>query len=367
MDLKLKMPRSSLFFFTTAPKCVVFGVLFGLCLAYLTGFPEQSQVSAQDWGIHEGVLEVSSADKTKVAHVNFLIVKSATAILYAYDTNMKFRDGKVAVWYTYFDDRNPFGVIVEVSRPQGPITAPWSDLDVINSLQETSSAGREPPQALDRLALGLLGTYHALRIERRDQIAEGPSQANNPYFTSIALRGSLSALEGFEIQQTPKDLLFQSNPKRLKDCLFDDKGTDTLGSIVTSVAFPKPVDFRTAGINPPTITILITSTEGRTELKKYAVSKLTHRPSAEAADQFLAGFYQRLGDGRKIITKSNVDLVLQHGVVMVAVGKGVEEKISALSYFSKPNRWTGTLRLLLLIGIATSVAVGWFWFQRSRT
>jgi hypothetical protein len=86
-----------------------------------------------------------------------------------------------------------------------------------------------------------------------------------------------------------------------------------------------------------------------------------------AADQFLAGFYQRLGDGRKIITRSNVDLVLQNGVVVVAIGKGVEEKITALSYFSKPNRWSGALRLAALIGLVASVVACWFWYQRSRS
>jgi hypothetical protein len=352
--------------FVMAPKCVVFNMLWGLGFAYSVAFSQPSAASAQDWGIHEGVLEVSTNKKPKAVQVDFLIVNSPTAILYAYRTGSLSDDGKIEVWYEFFDDRNPFGVIVEVLRPPGPLTAPWSDQDIVNTLQETPSAGRRPPQLLDKLALGLLGTCHDLRIERRDQIAEGPSQAN-PYYTSIVLRGKLSALESFEIRQTQKDLLIQSNPKRLEDCLFDKQGTDKVDSVVTRVEFPKPTDFRTAGSSPPIITILETSTEGQTKSKKYAATKLTHRPSAEAAEQFLSGFYQRLGDGRKIITKSNVDLVCQNGVVMVAVGKGVEEKISALSYFSKPNRWTGTLRLLLLIGIATLVAVGWFWFQRSRT
>jgi hypothetical protein len=357
------MRRISLFFFATAAKCTVFCIVYGLGLV-LVGFPEPSQAMAQDWGIHEGVVEVSDSEMPKVDAFDFLIVNSPTASLYAYIYNIS-SDGKISVTYEFFDDRNPFGVMADVSRPPGPITAPWSDLDVINTLQEDPSAGQPPPQVLDRLALGLLGTYHALRIERRDQIAEGLSRGN-PYFTSIAFRGQLSALESFEIRQTQKDLLIQSNPKRLEDCLFDNQGTDKLDSVVTSVEFPKPVDFRIAGNSPTTITILIKSTAGRTRGKKYAVTKLTHRPSAEAAEQFLSGFYQRLGDGRKIITKSNIDLVCQNGVVMVAIGKGVEERISALSYFSKPNRWTGSLRLLLLIGIAASVAVGWFWFQRSR-
>lgn len=360
------MQKVDRIFFAMAPKCVVFKMLWGLGFVYFVAFTQPSAARAQDWGIHEGVLEISTDKKPKAVQVDFLIVNCPTAILYAYHTGSLSDDGKIAVWYEFFDDRNPFGVIVEVLRPPGPMTAAWSDQDIVNMLQETPSAGRRPLQALDKLALGLLGTCYDLRIERRDQIAEGPSRAN-PYFTSIALRGQLSALESFEIRQTQKDLLIQSNPKRLEDCLFDKQGMDKLDSVVTKVEFPKPTDFRTAGNSPPTITILETSTEGRTESKKYAVTKLTHRPSAEAAEQFLSGFYQRLGDGRKIITKSNVDLVCQNGIVMVAIGKGVEEKISALSYFSKPNRWTGTLRLLLLIGIATSVAVGWFWFQRSRS
>lgn len=360
------MRKVGLIVFTSALNRVMLDVLLGFGLSLLTGSPVPSQARAQDWGIHEGVLEITDSKDPKVDQVDFLIVNSPTAILYAYHTGSLSGDGKVRVWYEFFDDRNPFGVIVEVLRPRGPINAPWSDQDIVNTLQETPSAGRPPPQALDTASLGLLGTFHDLRIERRDQIADGPSRAN-PYFTSIALRGQLSALESFEIRQTQKDLLIQSNPKRLEDCLFDNQGTDKLDSVVIRVEFPKPVDFRIAGNSPPTITIQITSTEGRTESKKYAVTKLTHLPSAEAAEQFLSGFYQRLGDGRKIMTESNVDLVCQNGVVMVAVGKGVEEKISALSYFSKPNRWTGTLRLLLLIGIATSVAVGWFWFQRSRS
>lgn len=360
------MQKIGQIFFAMAPKCVVFKMLWGLGFAYFVAFSQPNAARAQDWGIHEGVLEISTDEKPEAVQMDFLIVNSPTAILYAYHTGSLSGDGKIAVWYDFFDDRNPFGVIVEVSRPPGPINAPWSDQDIVNTLQETPFAGRRPLQALDKLALGLLGTCHDLRIERRDQIAEGLSRAN-PYFTSITLRGQLSALESFEIRQTQKDLLIQSTPKRLEDCLFDKQGTDKLDSVVTKVEFPKPTDFRTAGNSPPAITILKTSTEGRTESKKYAVTKLIHRPSAEAAEQFLSGFYQRLGDGRKIITKSNVDLVCQNGVVMVAIGKGVEEKISALSYFSKPNRWTGTLRLLLLIGIATSVAVGWFWFQRSRS
>ncbi len=360
------MQKIGQIFFAMAPKCVVFKMLWGLGFAYFVAFSQPNAARAQDWGIHEGVLEISTDEKPEAVQMDFLIVNSPTAILYAYHTGSLSGDGKIAVWYDFFDDRNPFGVIVEVSRPPGPINAPWSDQDIVNTLQETPFAGRRPLQALDKLALGLLGTCHDLRIERRDQIAEGLSRAN-PYFTSITLRGQLSALESFEIRQTQKDLLIQSTPKRLEDCLFDKQGTDKLDSVVTKVEFPKPTDFRTAGNSPPAITILKTSTEGRTESKKYAVTKLIHRPSAEAAEQFLSGFYQRLGDGRKIITKSNVDLVCQNGVVMVAIGKGVEEKISALSYFSKPNRWTGTLRLLLLIGVATSVAVGWFWFQRSRS
>jgi hypothetical protein len=361
------MPRVGFVFLATAPKCAVLRVMFGLGMA-LVGFPELSRAKAQDWGIHEGVVEVSSSEVPKADQFDFLIVNSPTAILYAYVYDIDSRDGRTSFMYEFFDDRNPFGVIVDVSRPPGPITAPWSELDVIKTLQETpsaGSAGRTPPQALDRLALGLLGTYHALRIERRDQIAEGPSQSN-PYFTSISLRGQLSALESFEIRQTRKDFLSKSNPKRLEDCLFDNQGTDTVGSIVTSVTFPKPVDFRTAGNSPPTITVLIASTEGRTRLKKYTVTKLAHRPSAEAADQFLRGFYQRLGDGRKIITESNVDLVCQNGVVMVAVGKGVEERISALSNYSKPNRWSGVLRLTMVIGIAAAVVASWFLYHRSR-
>ena len=243
-------------------------MLFGLGLAYLAGFPEQSQVRAQDWGIHEGVAEVSNSEMPKVDQLDFLIVNSPTAILYAdiYDTNS--RDGKISVVYHFFDDRNPFGVIAHVSRPPGPITAPWSDLDVIKTLQEDPSAGRRPMQALGRLALGLLGTYHSLRIDGRDQITAGPSQAN-PYFTSISLRGPRSALESFEIRQTRNDLLSQSHPKRLQDCLFDNQGTDTIDSVITSVKFPKPVDFGTAGIDPPTTTILITSTEGRTRFDQF--------------------------------------------------------------------------------------------------
>lgn len=361
------MRRASLLFFAMAPKCVALSVLWGLVSMHSNGFLAPSQCWAQDWGIHEGVLEVSTSKKPQLVRVDFLIVNSPAAILYAYHTGSLSGDGKVAVWYEFFDDRNPFGVMVEVLRPPGPMTSLWSDEDIINTLQETPSAGRPPPPVLDPIVLGLLGKYHHLRIERRDQIAGGPSQAN-PYFTSISLRGSLSALESFEIRQAPKDLLFHSkDSKRLEDYPFDKQGTDTWDSINTSVTFSKPIDFRIAGNSPPTITILETSTEGRTRSKKYAVTKLTHLPSAEAAEEFLSGFYKRLGDGRKIITKSNVDLVCQNGVVMVAIGKGVEERISALSYFSKPNRWTGTLRLLLLIGIATSVAVGWFWFQRSRS
>lgn len=361
------MQKVSRIVFAMAPKCVVFNMLWGLVFAYSVPFSQPSPARAEDWGIHEGTLEVSTNKKPKAVQVDFLIVNSPTAILYAYHTGSLSVDGKIEVWYEFFDDRNPFGVIVEVLRPVGPITAPWSDQDIVTTLQETPSEGRPPPQVLDPILLGLLGKYDKLRIERREQIAEGPSQAN-PYYTSIALRGRLSALENFEIQQKSNNLLFHSkDSKRLEDYPFDKQGTDKLDSVVTKVEFPKPTDFRTAGNSPPAITILKTSTDGRTESKKYAVTKLTHRPSAEAAEQYLSRFYQRLGDGRKIITKSNIDLVCKNGVVMVAVGKGVEEKISALSYFSKPNRWTGTLRLLLLICIATSVAVGWFWFQRSRS
>ena len=93
-----------------APKCVVFNMLWGLVFAYSVPFSQPSPARAEDWGIHEGTLEVSTNKKPKAVQVDFLIVNSPTAILYAYHPGSLSVDGKLKVRYEFFHEPKPFRV-----------------------------------------------------------------------------------------------------------------------------------------------------------------------------------------------------------------------------------------------------------------
>lgn len=298
-------------------------------------------------GVVFGSVELSSGDRPdENVLVEFIVLRTSQVLLFG-NQSPKPPLGNVA-FFLFFDTRNPFGVSVETDRRiRMPFNGKFGVEESVNFAQEYPGLAGGHANFFGNITLGVFGQQFFLGI---DDIGAHliPDTPQNPFVSEFEIEGSESNCEGFRITQREECILTKAAPSlKLRDYKVGKGRTETISSIVTSVRYSKPVDLRVPITIPFSVEVKTTYSDGKETLTSALVRDLNWQSKA-AAEAIIEDFYRFLGTGLECMTKSNIQLAIDKGVIMVATEAGMQDRITALSYFEKNKAEFPAVRLMII-------------------
>jgi hypothetical protein len=308
-----------------------------------------------------GKAELISMDEESTM-LDFIFVRTKEAAVYAYRAAEK--TGEVPTFWLYFDSRNPFGVSVEIyAQGEASFDGKFGPQYLLNTIQESSGVENKPPSFAANITLGVWGDHFFLGLDR--ETSSNNSIETNDYVSEVEVLGTVKKCRGFRILQERDCYLGIHVPDlRLRDCPVDGNDLETIESIEFELNYDSFVNLNEHGETSFSVTeTTITSADAK-RVRKTIVSDLTYG-GLDAAEELVNEFYDFLGTGKTLVSQSNVELAIDKGIVMVATDEGLDERITALSYFNGQSFKFPFGRVAIICGFLVLTLFVFFWSKKS--